>query len=45
MGRTEFNTKMTRLLNNQIDDVDISRIRSIIGDKKYEYIYKSRLDR
>jgi len=39
MGKTEFNKKMTRLLNNQIDDVDIARIKSIIGEKKYEYTY------
>ena len=39
MGKTTFNKKMTRLLNNQIDDVDVSRIRSIIGEKKYEYTY------
>ncbi len=39
MGRTEFNTKMTRILNNQIDEVDLARIHSIIGTKKFEYVY------
>ena len=39
MGKTEFNTKMTRLLNNSIDDVDLARVRSIIGDKKFEFVY------
>ena len=37
MGKTTFNKKMTTLLNSNIDDVDIARIRSIIGDKKYTY--------
>ncbi len=39
MGKTEFNKKMTTLLINQIDDVDIARIKAIIGDKKFEYAY------
>ena len=37
MGKTEFNEKMTKVLNNQIDDVDLARISSIIGDAKFTF--------
>ncbi len=37
MGKTTFNKKLAPLLNSNIDDVDIARIHSIIGDKKYTY--------
>ena len=37
MGKTQLNEKMMKILYSQIDDVDLSRIRSIIGDKNFEY--------
>lgn len=37
LSKTKFNRKMTELLNNTIDDVDIARIKSIIGEKEFVF--------
>lgn len=39
MGKTKFNERLERLLNSKIDDVDLARIQSVIGDKEFEYCY------
>ena len=37
MSKTKINKKMIKILENKIDDVDIARIKSIIGEKPYKY--------